>query len=230
MKIGIFSDIHGNIFSFEKIYKQLKKERCDMHLFLGDICGYYYYQNEVINILSDIPHLHSLAGNHDVLFLEALEDEAAMNKNIETYGRSFLHLKETILPGSLDYLRALSTCFHLRSGGIAAYHGSPWDPFYEYVYPASSMERFDKLPYKIVFLGHTHHVMDIRREGLRIVNPGSAGQPRDGGWPSYAVYDTETGDVNIKHVPYNVDAMIKDVKERDNGNPYLVEVLERIQR
>jgi predicted phosphodiesterase len=35
MKLAIFSDIHGNLCSFESIYRELKKEKCDMHLFRG---------------------------------------------------------------------------------------------------------------------------------------------------------------------------------------------------
>ncbi|MCP5054098.1 MAG: metallophosphoesterase family protein, partial [bacterium] len=210
--------------------QQLKNESCDRHLFLGDICGYYYHQNEIIDILKDIPNLDALAGNHDVMFLESIGNEAAMARNITIYGHSFPNLKETISPGSLEYLKRLKTCVTLDEYNIAAFHGSPWNPVYEYVYPDAFMDRFDELSYQVVFLGHTHYPMDIQRKRIRIINPGSAGQPRDGHWPSYAVYHTKTRQAKIKRVTYDVDALIADVKEKDNGNPYLTEVLERIER
>jgi predicted phosphodiesterase len=229
MKIGILSDIHGNIYSFERIYRQLIKERCDLHLFLGDICGYYYRQQEVMTLLLELPHLQALAGNHDRLFLESLEDTDVMNKYTGTYGLSFKIFKETITPDHLAFLKRLPGEYYLKEEGIAAFHGSPWNPLREYIYPDSPMERFESLPFKAVFLGHTHYPMDIKLKSIRVVNPGSAGQPRDGGWPSYALYDTCTHRLDIKAVPYNVNALVQEIKERGHENAYLIQVLHRIK-
>ena len=230
MKIGIFADIHGNVFAFENIYRELKKEKCDMHLFLGDVCGYYYHQNEVIDILKEIPHLEAVVGNHDELFLASLKDDKVMKNYTETYGRSFEFLKESITPANLEFLNRLPEKVHLARYGVAGYHGSPWSPLKEYIYPDfPMMERFEDVGFKVVFLGHTHRSMDIRLEKARVINPGSAGQPRDGGWPSYAVYDIEAGRLQIKQVEYNVDALVDEIKKRKEDNTYLVEVLHRIQ-
>jgi putative phosphoesterase len=230
MKIGIFSDIHGNLFAFENIYHELKKEACDWHLFLGDVCGYYFQQNEVIDILRDMPNLEVLAGNHDLMFLKSLENGNLMEDYTERYGLSFELLKDSITPGNLDFLKGLPKEFHLEKYGIAGFHGSPWSHIEEYVYPDSPMERFDGLDYNIVFLGHTHWAMDIPRSHIRIVNPGSAGQPRDGGWPSYGIYETHTGKMEIKRVNYDVDALIDDIKRRKDTNAYLIDVLHRIKQ
>ncbi len=228
MKIAIFSDIHGNIFAFEQIYRQIKKENCDLHLFLGDICGYYYHQNEVIEILKTIPNLFSIAGNHDLLFLKSLDNAKVMTEYSKTYGRSFEFLKASITPPNLEFLKQLSPEFILPRLDLAAFHGSPWNPVSQYVYPDSLTERFDELPYKVVFLGHTHYTMDIHREHMRIINPGSVGQPRDGGWPSYALYNTENDQLAFKRVQYDVDAQVADILGREDANSYLIEVLMRM--
>ena len=228
MKIGIFSDIHGNLYSFENIYRELKKERCDMHLFLGDICGYYYRQKEIIDMLTDMPHLELVAGNHDKLFLKSLEDEKIMRRYTENFGLSFQFLKETIDSNHLDFLRNLTKEYYLESEGIAAFHGSPWSPITEYVYPDSPMDRFNGLPFKILFLGHTHYPMDIKLQNIRLINPGSAGQPRNGGWPTYALYETHTKKLDIKPVHYNVNELVEEIKKRKDKNPYLIRVLQRI--
>jgi putative phosphoesterase len=229
MKLGVFSDIHGNLFSFENIYVELKREKCDLYLFLGDICGYYYRQKEIMDMLADLPHLAAIAGNHDTLFLKSLEDEELMRSYTHKYGLSSQFLKETIDSNHLDFLRNLPGEFHLETEGIAAFHGSPWDPLEEYIYPDSPMERFKELPFKLVFLGHTHRPMDIKLQGIRVINPGSAGQPRDGGWPTYALYDTGTKELKIKQVPYNVNALVDEIKKRKDENPYLIRVLHRIK-
>jgi len=229
MKLGIFADIHGNLFSFENIYRELKKEKCARYLFLGDICGYYYRQTEIMDMLADLPQLEIIAGNHDVLFLKSLEDEKVMRNYTDKYGLSFQFLQETIGPTHLDFLRNLPGEFHWDTEGIAAFHGSPWDPLEEYIYPGSPMERFTKLPFKLVFLGHTHHPMDIKLQNIRVINPGSAGQPRNGEWPTYALYDTRTQELQIKQVHYNVLGLMDEIKKRKDENPYLIQVLHRIK-
>ena len=227
MKIGIFGDIHGNRYAFEKIYEQLKQESCDMHLFLGDVCGYYYYQNEIIDILREMPNLNAVAGNHEVTFLAALEDEQLLKSYSKNFGRSFELLKENITTANLEFIKSLPVEFLLPADNIAAYHGSPWKPLAEYIYPDSSLGRFDELSFATVFLGHTHYPMDRKSVAARIINPGSAGQPRNGGWPSYAVYNVETKKAEIKHVPYNVNPLIRDIENMKENKPYLIEVLLR---
>lgn len=229
MRIGAFADIHGNGPAFEIIHESLKKESCDRFIFLGDICGYYYDQNRIIEILSKIPNLTSILGNHDALFLKARDNRDLAKAYSARYGKSFEFLMESITPESIEFLKQLPTDFIDPELGIAAFHGSPWDPLGEYVYLDSEQRRFDELPFKLLFLGHTHYPMDIRRENIRIVNPGSAGQPRDGGWPSYAVYDDESQSVEIKRIPFDLDALVRDIENRQESNTYLIDVLRRIR-
>jgi putative phosphoesterase len=226
MKLAVFSDIHGNIFSFEAILKEIKKECCDIHLFLGDVCGYYYFQAEVIDKLMQMPNLEAIAGNHDKLFLKALENKEVMGDYSRTFGRSMELLKENITIRHLEFIQRLPIKLTLPEHGIAAFHGSPWDPIHQYVYPNSNMNLFDELEYKTVFLGHTHRAMDIKRDTIRIINPGSVGQPRDGGWPSYAIYDSSDQTVKIKRVEYDVNLMVNEIKSR-NDHHYLVESLKQ---
>jgi len=229
VRIGVFADIHGNGPAFEKIYESLGKESCNRYIFLGDICGYYYDQNGIIAILNKMPNLTSILGNHDAQFLKALDDRDFAKNYSTRYGKSFEFLMESLAPESIEFLRKLSVDFVDHDLGIAAFHGSPWDPLEGYVYPDSEQARFDQLPFRLVFLGHTHYPMDIQRENIRIMNPGSAGQPRDGGWPSYAVYDDETQSMEIMRIPFDVDALVRDIENRQEGNAYLIDVLRRIR-
>ncbi|MCP4149397.1 MAG: YfcE family phosphodiesterase [bacterium] len=227
MKIAAFSDIHGNLDAFDKVVQHLKEEKCDTHLFLGDVCGYYYSQNEIIAMLKELPNLEAVAGNHDRYFLEALKDDLMMEYYTESFGQSFEHFKETITPASQAFLEALPERIQLSEYAIAGYHGSPWRPFREYVYPDSPMERFEELPYAVVFLGHTHYSMDIQGPTVRIINPGSVGQPRDGKRPTYAVYETETRKLEIKEVDYDPKPLLEEIKKRKETNAYLADILMR---
>ncbi|HLP59794.1 MAG TPA: metallophosphoesterase family protein [Candidatus Deferrimicrobium sp.] len=227
MKIGIFGDIHGNRYAFEKIYEHLKKESCDMHLFLGDVCGYYYQQNEIIDILREIPNLRAVAGNHEATFLAALEDAKLLKSYAQNFGRSFELLKENITTANLEFLKSLPAECLMPAYNIAAYHGSPWKPLAEYIYPDSPLERFEELSFTTVFLGHTHYPMDRTWRNTRIINPGSAGQPRNGDWPSYALYNVKTKKAEIKYITYDVASLIRDIENMKENKPYLIEVLQR---
>jgi predicted phosphodiesterase len=229
MKIGILADIHGNGVAFERVYESLRKERCDRVFFLGDICGYYYDQNSIISLLSEIPDLTAVLGNHDAMFLEALNNEDIAEAYSARYGKSIAILKNNITEKSLEFLKKMPEKYIDERNGLAAFHGSPWDPLNEYVYPDSRRERFERQPFSLIFLGHTHHPMDICGEKIRIINPGSAGQPRDGNWPSYAVYDDHTKKLEIKRIPFPVESLINDIKEKKENNPYLIDVFQRIR-
>ena len=88
MRLGVFSDIHGNIYAFDKLWRKLKKEKCDLYIFLGDICGYYYYQNEVIDIMRGIKNLITVKGNHDEIFLKMMEGKISGVGYTKKYGKS----------------------------------------------------------------------------------------------------------------------------------------------
>ena len=227
MRIGILADIHGNIFAFEKVIKSLKKEELDMYIFSGDICGYYYYQDEIIDVLRGMENLKCIAGNHDRFFLETLKDPSLAIAYEEEHGKSLSLLKDKIKEDNLSFIKGLSDKWVSDEYGIAVFHGSPWDHLNEYIYPDSSFEKFEDLPYRYIILGHTHHPMDVSVGGVRVINPGSCGQPRDYNEPSYAVLDTERDLVEIRRIKYDVDLMIKEVMRRKEKNPLLVEVLQR---
>ncbi|HHT9127592.1 MAG TPA: metallophosphoesterase family protein, partial [Candidatus Wujingus californicus] len=64
----------------------------------------------------------------------------------------------------------------------------------------------------VVFIGHTHLPMIREVDGIKIINPGSVGQPRDGiPMVSYAFW--EDGKVEIKRVAYNINATVKGLQE-----------------
>jgi putative phosphoesterase len=227
VRVGIFSDIHGNIDALEKVWQALKEESCDRYVFLGDICGYYYYQNEAIALLKACPNLICLLGNHDEMFLRMLHDPAFEEAYLEKYGMANSLFKKSVTPENMAFLTGLGSRREIKELNMLLCHGSPWDPVNEYVYPTASLQRFESLPYHFVLLGHTHHPMDQKAGGVRIINPGSCGQPRDYNWPSYAVLDVPQERVEIKRVDYDRSRLIADVVTRGEKNPYLIEVLKR---
>jgi putative phosphoesterase len=227
VRIGVFADAHGNIYAFERVIASLKGERADLYIFCGDVCGYYYYQNEIIKIIKEMDNIVCVAGNHDRLFLDILQDRTLENEYESRYGKSSRLFKNNVSRESLDFIKGLPDQYVLEEHNVAVFHGSPWDNMNEYVYPSSCLDRFEELPYAYVILGHSHYAMDKFAGNVRIVNPGSCGQPRDCGDPSYAVVDLDKKTVQIKRVRYDRTLMIKDVLKHKEKNAYLTTVLER---
>jgi putative phosphoesterase len=84
---------------------------------------------------------------------------------------------------------------------IVMVHGSPFEPHNEYLYPNSkNLGRLAEIDADYVILGHTHYQTAQRIGRALVINPGSAGEPRD---PrnhfqlSFAVLDTDSGEVTF---------------------------------
>jgi predicted phosphodiesterase len=228
MKICLFSDIHGNGHAFRQALPAMKNEGADLYLFLGDLCGYYFDQTEVFEGLMTLPNLVALRGNHDQIFLEILRgDEILRRDYLLKYGPSMEYLLERDYRDLTLWLSNLPGSSLQFIDGISAAHGSPWEPVSGYVYPDTPLQPFLKEHAEIFLLGHTHHPMEKRVEGKNIVNPGSLGQPRNGGWPTYAVIQDISKPIRFREVPYGRDSLRREIEGKASCHPYLLEVLFR---
>ena len=227
MKIGLFADIHGNLPAFELVFEQLREAALDRYIFCGDLCGYYYDQNAVVDMLERLDNLVAVMGNHDLEFLQSLTSGYNLTPYTERYGTSLQTLRERVTPKTLEFLRRLPDRFVDDELGLAAFHGSPWNPYHEYVYPTDSIDRFEGLPWRYVVLGHTHYAMERRTNGTLIINPGSCGQPRDSRAASYAILDVDRGEVTVHRVAYDPAPLLQEIERRHETNPYLARVLQR---
>ncbi len=230
MKLCVFSDIHGNGDAFEAVYASILKEKVDMHICLGDTAGYYTDETAIIARLKGLKKLITVRGNHDAMFVKAVEGDGTTRATYEKrYSSALEGFMQKEHREAYAWLKALPVSYVNAHENFACYHASPWDPMEEYIYPDAKLERFNTLPYKYFFLGHTHHVMSLVLGDKRIINPGSVGQPRDGHWPSYAVADLKKGQVEIRYVPFDVDRFLDRIWN-DPAHPYLRDVFKRIKR
>jgi putative phosphoesterase len=228
MRICIFSDIHGNGPAFRVAHELIISERADINLFLGDLCGYYFDQRETFAMLQTIPNLISLKGNHDSIFLRIVnKDEDLRQTYVKRYGNSMENLLRSDVGDLIQWLSDLPKSYLCDSLSLACYHGSPWSNLEGYVYPDSSLEKFENYPDSIFVLGHTHYPMVRKVRDKLIVNPGSLGQPRNGGWPSYALLDFPSKQVVLKEVIYDKADLLRRIDLYDSGNQYLRKYLSK---
>ena len=69
MKIGIISDIHGNIIALKACISYMKSVPCDEYFFLGDYISDTPYTRETMD------YLYDFSSNHSCLFLRGNREE-----------------------------------------------------------------------------------------------------------------------------------------------------------
>jgi putative phosphoesterase len=230
MKIIFFSDLHGNKYSFQVFLDWVQEQNIDHLYFLGDVFGYYYYQNEILDILRQNRNITSLLGNHDQFFLDLFENKELEEQLIRKYGNTYRNIKERISPENVKFIQNLPThlSFTLCNKTFSIYHASPRNYLEERIYPDTIIDNEqDYVGNDYVILGHTHHKMVKKLNSTVILNPGSLGQPRDGKGCSELVLDLSEDSYKFISFDYDVDKLVQDIKKYDCGNYKLEEVLFR---
>lgn len=232
MKICFFSDVHGNNYAFDSFIEDIADKEIDLIVFGGDVLGYYYGSNEILDKLRSMK-IECILGNHDNMFLEAMGGNLSFDYLIKKYGNSYKNIENKISVENIDFLKNLQNKKDIVIDNlhIGFFHGGPENYLDMRIYPDTYVENtslFDE--YNYIFLGHTHHKM-IRMIGrCQVINPGSVGQQRDGKGTSYVIFDTSSRDVKFNTVIYNKNLLIEDIKfneDNDIMKERLIEVINR---
>lgn len=231
MRIIFFSDAHGNQYAVKALFKQIENEKIDSIVFGGDIFGYYYGQEEIIDLLRN-HKTKCLLGNHDKMFLDLIDGKIRRDGLIEKYGRTYFDIEKRISNDNINFIRTLVPEVFLRTDGLNIYfaHGSKKDPLNGRIYPDTDVSRCTE--YKgidFAILGHTHHETEKKAFDCTIINPGSLGQPRDGKGCKYLLFDTVKREYYINKVIYDISPLIDEIKSNDEGTmrDKLIEVMYR---
>lgn len=231
MRLIIFSDLHGNFQALEVFLNQVGELKYDRLVFCGDIFGYYYHQEEIIQRLEGLAGLIWLKGNHDRFFLNAYEDSTLEDQYIDRYGHSYENLKLRYSQEIYDRIQALPERVELTDEAgykILLVHGTPENPLEGRLYPNNEITNPAQYEgYDYVLQGHTHCRMIKTCGETTIINPGAVGQPRDGRGHSFALLDTDSGEVTFYPFTMDYTELYKEIDVFDPNLTKLKEVLER---
>ncbi len=234
MRIAILSDIHGNYTALREVLIDCKRLEVRKIIVLGDFVGYYYQADKVIESLS--PWIEcAIAGNHEILMKELLNNTRSLSEYEEIYGSGLITSIKNMRKAHIDYLLGLPENCKINIAGHKFFlcHGSPQDQK-QYIYPDSPTEILNSCQVKdaeYVLLGHTHYPMLAKCGKNLLLNPGSVGQARDlGGLASWLLYDDQTGVFTFRRTPYPVDDLITEIKKHDPHIPKLWQILIRGQK
>ena len=186
MKLCVISDIHANIFYFEKCMKEIKKQGIDRLICLGDVVGYFDRPNEVIEILVS-ENAECVLGNHEAMML-GLSQCSKNRESIYNLKKNLSDIDEK----HLNYISSWVPFYELKISDkkMLFVHGSPYDPLNGYLYENELNSLYENLHYDFVFTGHTHIPYIKQSKNHIIVNAGSCGLPRDhGNKPSFVILD-----------------------------------------
>jgi len=226
MRTLVVSDIHGNLAALEAVLD----EPCDRVVCLGDIVGYGPEPAASLRLLR----------THDLIAVQGNHDRAASQGVPPRCSARFQWLADATAPTSRGQLSADDRSFlsALPHWGVVEcgrsrfmlVHATPSDPLYRYLGPdpISWREEVRGLEAKALLTGHTHIQFDLLVDGVRVVNPGSVGQPKDGD-PRAAYAVIEDGEVILKRAAYDVERTIR-AYERSRVNGAAVSALAALLR
>jgi predicted phosphodiesterase len=229
LRILLLSDIHSNLEALEACIASAPPY--DSVVNLGDIVGYGANPNEVTTRTRELGGTF-IRGNHDKV-VAGLEEVEGFNP---IAGMAALWNRSQLTSENLEWLKALpeGPISIPELPGIQLVHGAPDDEDRYVVTIEDAVPPLVGSSSSLTFFGHTHiqgafflrggMVETVHPEYPSIgrqetwnfhletgsnymVNPGSAGQPRDGDWrAAFAVFDSEQRIVTFCRVPYDVRA------------------------
>ena len=186
MRLAIVSDIHCNIQGLELAVGLMRP--FDELWCAGDAVFQFRWSNEVVAYLRE--HASAVVlGNHEETILGPDGVRALGGPKVDQELVAWMREQPYRVEREIDGKRVMMT------------HGSPWEPWRDYHYPHEAVwSRARELECDTLIVGHTHFKMADRHGGVLVINPGSAGDPRDHRndfFLSCAVWDTTTDEVTF---------------------------------
>jgi putative phosphoesterase len=215
MRLAILSDVHANLPALEAVLADIAATGVDARYALGDLVGYAPWPNEVLERLA-AEGFPVVMGNYDD-GTAYVRDEcgcAYTDPFEEALGdRSFAWTKANVTDANKAWLRTLHPQIRFEADGhrFLLVHGSP-RRINEYLYEDRLESSFARIAAgadaDVIVCGHTHRPYDKTVAGVRFINVGSAGKPKDGDPRGcWALIETGAGGVTVefRRVDYDVE-------------------------
>lgn len=190
VRVGIVSDVHCNIEGLRMGLAAMGE--IDELFCAGDSVFQFRWSNEVVELLRDLG-ARMILGNHEETILSADGERALSSPKVRQDLVEWLKGQPYRLETVVDGKRVLMV------------HGSPWGNWKDYQYPHEPIwSRAATMECDTLIVGHTHYKMAQRFGSTLVINPGSAGDPRDHRNDfqlSCAVWDTHSDEVTFYDYP-----------------------------
>ena len=235
----MISDIHANLPALRAVLADIDaRNNVDATYHLGDLTGYAPWPKEVVALLREraIP---GIAGNYDSTIATDYKHcgcTADTPRDEELSHLSFEWTRAHVTPETKKYLGSLPFRVDIRPLGghvsgptVTLVHGNQT---LNTVYitedrPDSFLDKMAKdigaRAGDVICFGHTHKPWQRTVGGVRFVNTGSVGRPKDGDWRAcYVLLTIEQSEASVEfvRVSYDVDEAANAIRESDLPNEF----------
>ncbi len=233
MRIGIFSDIHGNLPALQAVMADITEQKLQTIYCLGDLVGYGASPNEVTDRIR-IEGMPTIMGNYDDgVGFERDECGCAYREPVEKElgERSFAWTKAQTTPENKAFLRTLlpELRFNVDNKRVLLVHGSP-RRLNEYLFEDRPLSSFQRLAASsnadIIVFGHTHKPYVKEVDGVMFLNVGSVGKPKDGDWRAcYAILEMGTTPrADFQRITYDVQKAAAAIRATELPHEFAADI------
>lgn len=225
MKVGIISDIHGNIKALEAVLQELKNKDIEKIIVSGDLIGGAPMSEEVVQKIMKIKDsLIIVKGNREKNIIEGLPEFVHDEKFKITQEQKDAHkyLGNELSGKSKEFLKNLpkELQWELEEKKIYVSH-YPLDKkgnFRKHIKKANVQENeemFSGIDADIYLYGHTHIENYNTKDGKIYINPGALGCPGKTNLAPYGILNIENEKVTYEqlYAKYNVQEVIDYMKK-----------------
>jgi putative phosphoesterase len=219
--VAVVTDIHANLPALEAALARIEELGIERTYCGGDLVGYGPHPNEVCSLIEALG-IPTIYGNYDHAIARDEHDCgcAYITPHDRELGQesvewTLVHTNQA----SKDFMRELPFDLRFEVGevGVHLVHGSP-RKVNEYLFEEKPASLYERLAAgetdKVLVFGHTHKPWVHDYAGVRFVNCGSVGKPKDGDpRGAFAVLESDGEDVRvtIERVVYDAEAVAREV-------------------
>ena len=230
-KIGIISDIHGNVQALEAVLTDIKNRGISRIICLGDIAGKGPDSDIAVDMVRENCEI-VVKGNWDIFMIDS------EGNDVIAWHRKKLGDER------LSFLRGLPIYAEFFMSGrlVRLCHADPNDVFHR-VHSNSSWDEKIKLfkdpvsegnEADVIGYGDIHGAYIDNKKGKMLFNAGSVGNPLEITQASYAIIegnynskDNAVFSINLVRVPYDIEKAIQ--KAVESGMPDLHEYINELR-
>jgi len=231
MRYALISDIHANLPALQAVLADVDaRADVDAVHHLGDLVGYAPWPNEVVELIRS-RGIQGVAGNYDSTVAAGAphcgcryEDARQEALSRQSYAWTRAHVSDE----ARRFLASLPFRIDLRPAGghapgprVTLVHGTPtlntlyWTADRDDGFCRKMAAQAGAAAGDVICFGHTHLPWTREVDGIRFVNTGSVGRPKDGDpRAGYVLLEVDgvTSAAEFVRVAYDVDAAMEAIR------------------
>ena len=231
MRVGLISDIHGNLLALDAVLEELDRAGVDRLVCLGDVES-GPQANEAVARVRELG-CPVVMGNWDAMAIDGIPD--ATDELEERLYATAAWWADQLTDESRAFIETFVPTLEVPLDGettMLCFHGSP-QSFDDWILATTPDEEVRQMlgdvEEPVLAGGHTHLQMLRRYSSKLIVNPGSVGLPfrlwkpgevQIGRWAEYGIVTAENGRIafDLRRTDFDVEAHLRIARE--SGMPY----------